>query len=359
MARITRRDDGAGSFQFAAPGARWTADGGHTVDTLHRFAEEVGSAVAFNTDADGRFIEPQHAWSAFTGQRFPQSRDYGWLEAVAEKDRERILRAFENASEAGDRHREVFGLWQARERLYRRMRCDSLSVRDTQGKLAGWQSMAIDIDDLACSTEELCWSIREHVLTPFDQLVAEMQERMQAASDANGDVLAAIRADLTTCAERLIGFAMTGTAGSQREPINFVDVVERANRVLGTLIRRHDMEIQYGKLPQVMGNPALLAVVVQTLIVHAVEHRGPSRPWIRFSGRQMDAESRIFVAHNGLGLRGDSAEAAALGNDAQQNGDLRRAPGFQMIRRMLEAQQGKIWLDASGSVCRIVVTLPA
>jgi PAS domain S-box-containing protein len=57
----------------------------------YRSLVEATSAIVWTVSADGRFLEPQHGWEAYTGQRWPAYRDHGWLRAVHPDDRERFV----------------------------------------------------------------------------------------------------------------------------------------------------------------------------------------------------------------------------------------------------------------------------
>jgi len=58
----------------------------------------TGSRKSFDVpctvDPIGRFLEPQPAWTRYTGQTFAQSRDFGWFDAVHPEDREPARQAW-------------------------------------------------------------------------------------------------------------------------------------------------------------------------------------------------------------------------------------------------------------------------
>lgn len=64
-------------------------------------AESVPTGI-FHTDADGRCIWVNHAWTALTGRSVAESAEYGWFEAVHPDDRARVSTRWQECMASGE-----------------------------------------------------------------------------------------------------------------------------------------------------------------------------------------------------------------------------------------------------------------
>jgi PAS domain S-box-containing protein len=56
--------------------------------------------IVWTTDSDGRFVDEQPDWGAFTGQTFEEYRGDGWLAVIHPDDRVRTAEAWSRAVES-------------------------------------------------------------------------------------------------------------------------------------------------------------------------------------------------------------------------------------------------------------------
>ena len=80
----------------------------HHLEGALRLSEEryrslIGAitSVVWTADAQGRFVETQPAWEAYTGQNWTSHREWGWQEAVHGDDRKRLAESWAQARDAG------------------------------------------------------------------------------------------------------------------------------------------------------------------------------------------------------------------------------------------------------------------
>lgn len=60
--------------------------------------------------------------------------------------------------------------------------------------------------------------------------------------------------------------------------------------------------IEFGVLPSIHGDPAMLTELFQNLIGNALKFRGDDPPVVRITARQVDNEWHISVSDNGIGI---------------------------------------------------------
>jgi PAS domain S-box-containing protein len=138
----------------------------------YRSLVSVITDVPWTTDADGRFVTPQPAWSSYTGQTWDQYKDFGWVDALHPHDRESVTELWRISCESGCLYRSTGRVW-----------------HEPTGEYRYFQARAAPIID-----ESVGAVIREWVGTCTDvheQVVAEMELR---AADQRKDEFLAILA---------------------------------------------------------------------------------------------------------------------------------------------------------------------
>jgi len=66
----------------------------------YRSLTQAITSVVWTTNAEGRFVDAQPSWSAYTGQTWEELRDFGWAQALHPDDRERVRLLWEAARAA-------------------------------------------------------------------------------------------------------------------------------------------------------------------------------------------------------------------------------------------------------------------
>lgn len=162
----------------------------------------------------------------------------------------------------------------------------------------------------------------------------------------------------------LLAFSRVGRASDIRVRVPMDLALDAALGALGVVIEESGALIERpGKLPDVPGDPTLLALVWQNLLANAIKFRTPGRaPVVRISvTAQPDAQWLFQVADNGIGIAPEFADKVFVifqrlhGRDAYSGTGI----GLALCRRIIGHHGGDISLDtgyADGT--RICFTLP-
>jgi PAS domain S-box-containing protein len=97
-------------------------------------------------NAAGFREEDSPSWRALTGQSYEEMRGRGWLDAVAEADRERVARAWDLAIASGATFDEQYRLRLA-DGSYRWFASRSVPVFDAEGNIGEWVCTTTDVHD--------------------------------------------------------------------------------------------------------------------------------------------------------------------------------------------------------------------
>ena len=103
--------------------------------------------VVWTADSDGRFVKPQPAWSAYTGQTWEELRDLGWLKAIHEEDRQQVREAWERSREADMLFKTQGRLWNAGSQKYRHFEARATPVMNLEGIAREWAGSCTDVDE--------------------------------------------------------------------------------------------------------------------------------------------------------------------------------------------------------------------
>jgi signal transduction histidine kinase len=162
----------------------------------------------------------------------------------------------------------------------------------------------------------------------------------------------------------LLTFSRVGRASDVRVRMPLGKSLDAATTALGAAIEDSGAVIERPEqLPEVMGDPTLLAMVWQNLIANAIKFRAADRPpVVRITvDRQTEGMWRICVADNGIGIAPEFAEKVFVifqrlhGRDAYPGTGI----GLALCRRIIEHHGGSISLDTSyPDGTRICFTLP-
>jgi light-regulated signal transduction histidine kinase (bacteriophytochrome) len=141
-------------------------------------------------------------------------------------------------------------------------------------------------------------------------------------------------------------------------------VLRQALASLAHVIEESGAQIDAGPLPQVRGEPALLAAVFQNLIGNALKfHSDAGPPHVRISA-QRDGDEWVFAcADDGIGIEPEYAERIFMIFQRLHPKDAYAGTGIglAMCRKIVEYHGGRIWLDTDAPDDRTTFrfTLPA
>ena len=117
---------------------------------------EATSQIIWTTTADGRVFEESPTWQAYTGQSFEElhSGSRGWMEAIHPDDREKVLKAWSQAT-AGQRFNEYEYRLRKYDGSYRHFLTRGVPVLGSDGRISEWIGTCTDITEAKQSEEQI------------------------------------------------------------------------------------------------------------------------------------------------------------------------------------------------------------
>ncbi len=169
---------------------------------------------------------------------------------------------------------------------------------------------------------------------------------------------------MQTLINDLLTFSRVGRAGDVRVPLPLDEPLQAALSSLSAAIEESSAVIERpGPLPEVIGDPMLLAMLWQTLVGNAIKFCAPGRPPVVTvtAARQADGLWQCCVTDNGIGIPPEFAEKIFVifqrlhGRDAYPGTGI----GLALCKRIVEQHGGEMYLDTSHTGgTRICFTLP-
>jgi signal transduction histidine kinase len=150
----------------------------------------------------------------------------------------------------------------------------------------------------------------------------------------------------------LLTFSRVGSTGDVQAMVPMDRTLDSAMSALGTVIEESGAVIgRPERLPEVTGDPTLLAMVWQNLISNAIKFRAAGRPPRVDITAEPDAGGhwRFCVADNGIGIQPEFADTVFVifqrlhGRDAYPGTGI----GLALCKRIIEHHGGEISLDTS------------
>ncbi|MFF4650427.1 CHASE3 domain-containing protein [Streptomyces sp. NPDC001380] len=163
----------------------------------------------------------------------------------------------------------------------------------------------------------------------------------------------------------LLTFSRVGRLNDARLPVELDRTLDKALANLAAAVEESGAVVERpDALPEITGDPMLLAMLWQNLVGNAVKFRDPSRPpVVRIEARPDEEEGWHFsVTDNGIGIPGQFAEKVFVifqrlhGRDAYTGTGI----GLALCKKIVEHHGGRIWLDTDRAEgASIHFTLPA
>jgi PAS domain S-box-containing protein len=313
-----------------------------------------------------------------------------WKDALAPEDRDRVLRSYLDAVEAGIP-------WSGEYRIHTRdgrtiwVRDETVHLHDEEGNPSLMQGVIFDITEM---------KLAEQALRESEQREREAAERLRALDEMKNTFLAAVSHELRSPLTSILGLALT-LERSEMADDDRTDLLERLaanarklDRLLKDLLdidrlNRGIVEPQYrvtdvGALARrtiesldpladrsimVFADPVVLSVdpakverIVENLLMNAARHTAPDRTiWLRVQAE--DGGVLICVEDDGPGVPEELREAIfepfRQGPTASPH-----APGtgigLSLVGRFAELHGGSAWVqDREGGGASFRVFLPA
>jgi diguanylate cyclase (GGDEF)-like protein/PAS domain S-box-containing protein len=151
----------------------------------YRSLAAATTSIIWVSDPEGRFISKQNSWEEYTGQAQEEYKDYGWVNAIAEEDREAILAEWKLAITAKRRSFESAGrLWNAKLKQYRHFVARSIPLLSDDGNIREWIGSINDVDDRKKAEDQLKYQFHHDFLTDLPNRIFLNQKFEHAIEEA-------------------------------------------------------------------------------------------------------------------------------------------------------------------------------
>lgn len=308
----------------------------HLLATL---VENMPDAIYFK-DRDSRFIRCNQSMADLFQVPGPE-------DVVGRTDHDFFPRAEADVYRADEQHimqtgepiinKEEYELW--RDGHYHWVLSTKLPLHDTSHNIIGTFGLSRDISDLKRAEAGLAARVSE-LQALHAELQRSNQELEQFAYVASHDLQEPLRTVIGFCQllemeqqhalndsgrmyletivdggkrmQRLISdlleYSRIGRRGENFQTVSLNSAVDHAIALLQAPIQDSDARIQVGDLPQVLGDSGQLIRLFQNLIGNAIKYRGPQAPQISIECCSTDAEWKVRISDNGIGIPQEFSE---------------------------------------------------
>jgi signal transduction histidine kinase len=236
--------------------------------------------------------------------------------------------------------------------MRRRIRSELAAMEEAREQLAAQaEELArsnADLEQFAyVASHDLQEPLRK--VTSFCQL---LQRRYQGELDERADQYIEFAVDgakrMQLLINDLLAFSRVGRTTEAFEPVDLDEALDRALRNLEAAIDETSAEVvRKGPLPEVDGDPSLLAALFQNVIANALKFRSDVTPRVEISAGQHNGDWAFRVADNGIGI--DEAYAERVFVIFQRLHAKERYPGtgigLALCKKIVEFHGGRIWID--------------
>jgi signal transduction histidine kinase len=187
-------------------------------------------------------------------------------------------------------------------------------------------------------------------ITSFCQL---LEQRYEAQLDERGRQYLAFAVDGAKRMQQLINdllaFSRVGHGATSQPVVACDELLRQALASLAVAIEESGAEIVVGPLPQVRGEPALLAAVFQNLVGNALKFHGERPPRVELGAEREDDHWLFTCADAGIGVEPEYAERIFTIFQRLHPKDAYAGTGIglALCRKIIERLGGRIWLDTS------------
>jgi len=328
-------------------------------ESRYRSLIEATSSLAWSADPLGRFIEPQPAWSAYSGQTWEELRDYGWAEALHPEDRERLVREILQGADDPDPHVFRGRMWHASSKTYRNCMVRAVPMKNPAGEVQEWVGVIVDIHDQLLAEEKLR---RTEQLATAGRLAATVAHEINnpLESVTNLVYLAqrtrtldhTARAYLDTASDELqrVAQIVRQTLGFYRESSapKDADIGEIASEVLA-LYRRNFIAKEIRVVSEIEAHviacvvPGEIRQVMANLITNAID-ASSAHEEIRVEVRRQESDVMIRVSDQGTGISGKNLNHLFEAFFTTKK-DLGTGLGLWVSRGLIEKHNGTLTLE--------------
>jgi two-component system CheB/CheR fusion protein len=362
-----------------------------TLERALRLSEEryrslVGAitSVVWTADAEGKFVEPQAAWEAYTGQGWGDHRDFGWRAAVHPDDLGTIQMLWAEAERTCTPYRSACRVWHAPSGGYRFCEGSAVAIRNPDGTIREWIGTLVDEHERERALHELRAADRrkdeflamlshelrnplapilhavdvldrvgpgdEEVMTKYRTVIARQVQHMKRLLDDLLDVSRVSQGKIQLRKEPLELGALLLQAVDVSRPM----MVEKRQELSLTLAQ--------GPLP-LDADPTRLVQVFANLLNNAAKYTDEGGH-IALTVKVEDCDAVVRVRDDGMGMTPELL-AGAFDLFVQETRSLDRAQGglgigLTMVRTLVKMHGGSVRAvsEGPGRGSEFIVSLP-
>jgi len=226
------------------------------------------------------------------------------------------------------------------------------------------QQLNRELDEFTHSVSHDLRAPARHVAGFAEMLEADAAARLSPADHESIHRIVAASQRMTEMIDSLLAFARLGRNPVRRESVDLIQAVLDAQRDLAPDTGGRAVEWRVGRLPRVLGDPALLGLALGNLLSNALKYtrgRSPATIEIGSSPGEHAGEVVVWVRDNGVGF--DPSQSvrlfrvfSRLHSDAEFEGT---GVGLANVRRIVTRHGGRVWADARiGEGATFYVALP-
>jgi PAS domain S-box-containing protein len=341
--------------------------------------------LEWRADAQGRFMQPQESWAAYTGQERDKYQEWGYIEALHEEDREYYLRKWAMHRILEEPFECEVRLWHAESRSYRYVLSRCVPIGEPGGRVREWVGTISDIDDRKRAEDRL-QELNSELESRVQRRTLELQHTVRELEAFSGAVSHDLYAPLTVidgfsaALEADFGAGLPSEAkrhlerirrsvGRMRQIIEDllklarlsnetltpaeVDLAKVARGIVSGLKEAdpaREIEVVIPNSLPARADSHLIRIVLENLIGNAWKYTGRTpKPKVEIGIERQDGRDVFYVRDNGAGF--DMAYAGRLFEPFQRLHFEDEFPGngigLTTVHRIIQRHHGRIWAEAA------------
>ncbi|MEJ7597459.1 MAG: ATP-binding protein [Kofleriaceae bacterium] len=194
----------------------------------------------------------------------------------------------------------------------------------------------------------------------FSQALAESLEgKLDEESGRHLDRVLKASARMQAMLDDLYRLLKLSGAGTQFVSIDTGSLVHDVLENLKVDIEQAGVTIEFGTLPSVRGNRALVSQILQNLIINAIRFRCDTDPRIELAAESQGEWWRFTVRDNGIGIPAEDHERMFQLFQRRDSDSPGTGVGLALCKRAVEKLGGRIWVESQpGAGATFYFTLP-